>query len=214
MLVSCAGLVNRWPLQGARDSAGSLWRYGEMNARFMRFLCCVFALFCLAAAPAMARQADPSARVAQSRHLIEAGQAAMRVGNYALATDRFESAAAADPANQDVFTHLGQAALKQGLAGKALHYYRLALQIAPNDLAALEGQSEALIARGALKLAEKNLARIEKICPSPCAASARVSVLLAGAQASGAGPEQGAKKARDQDTAKASAQSTAPANEQ
>jgi tetratricopeptide (TPR) repeat protein len=84
------------------------------------------------------------------------------------ANDALESALAVDPRNRAAYVTLGQVAQKQALPGKAIRYYREALTIEPNDVAALSGQGEAMIQRGAVARARDNLARITQICPTAC----------------------------------------------
>ena len=85
------------------------------------------------------------------------------------ANDALESALAVDPRNRVAYVTLAQVAQKQALPGKAIRYYREALTIEPNDVAALSGQGEAMIQRGALARARDNLARITQICATACA---------------------------------------------
>jgi hypothetical protein len=42
------------------------------------------------------------------------------------------------------------------------------LAVAPNDVSALEGQGEAMVAKGALAKANENLAKIRALCVTSC----------------------------------------------
>jgi Tfp pilus assembly protein PilF len=101
---------------------------------------------------------------ARSIALLAKGRALQAAGNLDGATDMLESAVAVDPRNRDAFTALGQVAQSRALPGKAIRLYREALSLDPNDIAALRGQGEALVARGAVQRARENLAKIRTVC--------------------------------------------------
>nr|WP_245991675.1 tetratricopeptide repeat protein [Blastomonas fulva] len=69
---------------------------------------------------------------------------------------------------------LAQVASAQGLPGKAIRFYREALRLDPNDVAALAGQGEAMVQRGAVEKARRNLLRIEAICTTGCTETNRL----------------------------------------
>lgn len=99
-------------------------------------------------------------------------------GELARATDYFESALAADPRNGRAFVGLARVAEAQGLPGKAVRFYRQALQIDPNNLDALELQGNALLVRGARPRAEANLERLKILCGGPCPQATRLATTL------------------------------------
>ncbi len=103
-----------------------------------------------------------------SINMTEQAKTALSVQNYESAVDALETALAIDPRNRAAFVTLAQVAQKQGLPGKAIRFYREALLIEPNDIAALSGQGEAMIERGALAKAKENLTRITQLCPMAC----------------------------------------------
>jgi hypothetical protein len=71
-------------------------------------------------------------------------------------------------------------ATRQGLPGKAIRLYREALVIEPNDVAALRGQGEALVAKGAMQGANENLARIKVLCgKKPCPDATSLAATIA-----------------------------------
>lgn len=104
----------------------------------------------------------------QSVALADAGRASLSSGQLDAAIDQLETALAVDPKNRRALILLAEVAEKQELQGKAIKYYREALFIEPNDVAALSGQGLVLAKRGALTKARENLIRIEKICPMTC----------------------------------------------
>jgi Tfp pilus assembly protein PilF len=108
-------------------------------------------------------QVDP-----KSLALLQEGRAAQAAGNLDGAQDALETALAVDPRNREAFLALGEIARTRGLPGKAIRLYREALALEPNDVAALRGQGEALVAKGATAKAKENLAKIKTICSGEC----------------------------------------------
>ncbi|UZK66544.1 tetratricopeptide repeat protein [Sphingomonas sp. M1-B02] len=108
-------------------------------------------------------QIDP-----KSLALLQDGRTARAAGNIEAAQDALESALAVDPRNRDAFIVLAEISRQRDLPGKAIRLYREALALQPNDLAALRGQGEALVARGAVEKAKENLAKIKTLCPGQC----------------------------------------------
>lgn len=129
----------------------------------MRLVMTLGALALVSAAPAPVRQA-----VAPASPLLTQGQAAAAAGQYETATDLLESALAADPRNRTAYLALADVARKQGLPGKSIGLYRRALALDPNDRAALAGQGEALIDKGAVAKARENLDKLAKLCRGSC----------------------------------------------
>ena len=116
---------------------------------------------------------------ARSMALLSQGKAARAAGNLDGATDLIETALAVDPRNRAAFLVLAEIAEQRQLPGKAIRLYREALLLEPNDVAALAGQGEALVAKGALVKARENLTRIQAICKTGCAAATQLSAAIA-----------------------------------
>ncbi|TFU03728.1 tetratricopeptide repeat protein [Polymorphobacter arshaanensis] len=114
------------------------------------------------------------------------GQAALAKGQPTAAIDAFETALAVDPANANAYIGIARAYEAQGLTGKAVRYWGDALQLDPNDIAALEGQGLALVARGANARANVNLQRIKTLCKTDCAAATRLQTAMTEAAAKAA----------------------------
>src|SRR5690242_8651620 len=95
---------------------------------------------------------------ARSLQWLAKGKAAATAGQFDAATDDLETALAVDPRNREAFVILGNVAHQRGLNGKAIRHYRDALQLDPNDRAAISGEGQALMAKGATKLAQDDLA--------------------------------------------------------
>ncbi len=118
--------------------------------------------------------ADPRAQI-----LLEDGRTQLAKGMVDAATDSFEAALAVDPGFTGTYIALGEAARKAGLQGKAIHYYREALQRDPNNLSAISGEGGALAEKGALDKARTNLARLEGLCGKGCSETEALSDAIA-----------------------------------
>lgn len=118
-------------------------------------------------------QIDP-----RSTMIVEQARAAQRAGNFEQANDLLESALAVDPKNRTAFMALAEVAKAQGLPGKAIRFYREALELEPNDLAALAGQGDALVQKGAVTKARENLAKLKRLCTGTCPEEARLAAAI------------------------------------
>ncbi|MVZ97237.1 tetratricopeptide repeat protein [Sphingorhabdus sp. IMCC26285] len=105
----------------------------------------------------------------QSIALLQSGNDALKAGQVEDAIGWYETALAVDPRNRAAYVAMAGAVRKQGLNGKAIRFYKEALEIEPNDQMALGGQAEAMIAKGAIEPARKNIARLKMLCRSECA---------------------------------------------
>lgn len=149
-------------------------------------------LLACAGAPAMAAQSRdsvpaaaparglPDSEIAPASLLLtKSGEALLAEGRTQPAMDQFEAALAADPRNRRAYLGLARAAEAEGLQGKAVRFYREALEIDPNDLAVLELQGMALVERGAKARAEANVERLRKLCTGPCPQADRLAAAIA-----------------------------------
>lgn len=100
--------------------------------------------------------------------LIAQGQTALAGGQTQAAIDAFEAALAVDPGHTPIFIDLAEAARQQGLQGKAIRYYREALERDPGNFAAISGEGAALVEKGALEKAKRNLAKLQSLCGDQC----------------------------------------------
>jgi len=119
------------------------------------------------------------------------GRGALAAGDVAQATDAFEAALAVDPGASRLLIDLAGAARATGLQGKALHYYRAAMERDPQNLAAIAGEGEALAEKGALEKARRNLARLENLCGADCPPTRELAAAIArgGTLAKSEGPQ-------------------------
>ncbi len=108
-------------------------------------------------------EASPRAAV-----LIAQGEAALAEGRSQDAIDAFEAALAVDPAYTPLFIDLAEVARIEGLQGKAIRYYREALMRDPGNFAALSGEGQAMVEKGAVEKARQNLAKLEAMCGDNC----------------------------------------------
>ena len=120
------------------------------------------------------RPVDPRAAV-----LVMEGRAALEAGQPQKAIDAFEAALAVDPGHTPVFLDLAEAARREGMQGKAIRYYREALNREPENFAAISGEGAALLEKGAIEKAKANLARLQKICGSTCPEARALSAAIA-----------------------------------
>src|SRR3546814_20815960 len=65
------------------------------------------------------------------------------------------------------------------MPGKAIRLYREALNRDPNDIAALRGEGEALVARGAVEQAKADLAKIRRLCAKACPEASTLTAAIA-----------------------------------
>jgi len=112
--------------------------------------------------------------------LVEQGRTALSAGSTDEAVADFEAALAVQPGHVAIYLNLAEAARKQGMQGKALHYYRVALKLDPSNQYAIAGEGEALVEKGAVEKAKQNLARLQQVCGSPtCPAAQSLSAAIA-----------------------------------
>jgi tetratricopeptide (TPR) repeat protein len=116
---------------------------------------------------------------ARSMELLQQGQALTASGRFDEAIDALETALVVDPRNRAAYISLARVAQAQKLPGKAIKLYAEALKIEPNDVGALAGQGEALVGRGAVERAKRNLDRIKTLCRNPCPQATTLAAVIA-----------------------------------
>lgn len=134
----------------------------------MRFAPVAAALSLFLATTASVTSAGPQEADPRAMALIEQGRAALAAGDNQAAIDSFEAAFVVDPRYTPILVELAEAARADGLQGKAIRYYREALERDPDYFAAISGEGEALVERGAVDKAQRNLARLESLCGASC----------------------------------------------
>ncbi|MEL7197305.1 MAG: tetratricopeptide repeat protein [Pseudomonadota bacterium] len=134
----------------------------------MRFAPAAAALSLLLATTASVTIAQSSAPDERAVALVQQGQAALKAGDTQAAIDAYEAALAVDPGYTGVFLELAEAARQDGLQGKAIKFYREALARDPENFAAISGEGEALVEKGAVEKAKRNLVRLQSLCGDSC----------------------------------------------
>jgi tetratricopeptide (TPR) repeat protein len=133
-------------------------------------------LFVIVSAPLTA-DTDPKYKNI-SRQLVAEAMAAFDTDKKDDARLLFERALVADPANTHALIGLGKTYEAQGRVGRGLKYYRLALEIEPNDQNSLKIQALAFLKREMLDRADANRAKLVRLCPKGCAALEKVETAL------------------------------------
>lgn len=123
---------------------------------------------------APAQPLDPRAAA-----LLAQGRAELAAGRLDGAIDAYEAALTVQPGNVAILLDLAEATRRQGMQGKALRYYRLALATDPANLQALSGEGAAFAEKGAIEKARRNLARLEGLCGSNCEATRALNAAIA-----------------------------------
>ena len=147
----------------------------------MRFAPAALALSLLAAVTASGSFGDSPAPPLEPRAavLVAQGRTALSAGQVDAAIDAFEAALTVQPGNVAIYLDLAEATRRQGLQGKALRYYRDALERDPNNQLAIAGEGAALVEKGAVEKARRNLSRLQQICGGDCEASKQLAAAIA-----------------------------------
>ena len=96
------------------------------------------------------------------------GKSAVYSGRYDKAIQHLKEVVTREPRNVDAYNYLGFSYRKTGNLELAAASYRLVFSIDPNHKGALEYQGELFLILGDLSAAQRNLARLEKLCPTTC----------------------------------------------
>lgn len=144
----------------------------------MRFFPAAAALSMLVAVTASVSYGAPAQPDPAAVALERNGEQLLAAGKVSDAIGVFEAALAVDPGYTRLYLHLAEAARQEGLQGKAIHYYRLALARDPNNLAAISGEGQAMVEKGAVEKARRNLAQLQSICGSGCTEARELAVAL------------------------------------
>lgn len=146
----------------------------------MRYTPAALALSVLAVVSASVGQGAPPAPLEpRAAALVAEGRAALAAGKVDPAIDAFEAALVLNPGHVAIVLNLAEATRRQGLQGKALHYYREALERDPNNQFAIAGEGEALVEKGAVEKAKRNLARLQQLCGGDCPPAQQLAAAIA-----------------------------------
>ncbi|MFC3594353.1 tetratricopeptide repeat protein [Novosphingobium piscinae] len=156
----------------------------DLRESLMRFAPAGVALsLVLALSASVGQSAPPQPLDPRAAALVAQGRAALSGGNADGAIDAFEAALAIQPGATAITLDLADATRRQGLQGKALHYYREALERDPQNLTAISGEGAALVEKGAVEKAKRNLTRLQGLCGESCAETRELAALIARAGA-------------------------------
>ena len=146
----------------------------------MRFAPPAAALALLFAISASAGMGQETVRAPDPRAMamVAEGRAALAAGDTQGAIDAFEAALVVDPSITVIYLDLATAARADGLQGKAIHYYREALSRDPENIAAIAGEGEALVEKGALSAARESLTKLQTQCGADCAETVALAAAI------------------------------------
>lgn len=145
----------------------------------MRYFPAALALSAVLAVTASVGQGAPPAPLdPRAAGLVAQGRAALVAGDPDKAVDQFEAALAVQPGHIAIYLNLAEATRKQGMQGKALHYYRQALKLEPNNPYAIAGEGAALVEKGAVEKAKRNLARLQQLCGGTCPSAQELAAAI------------------------------------
>ncbi|MBC2666246.1 tetratricopeptide repeat protein [Novosphingobium flavum] len=146
----------------------------------MRFTPAALALSLAFVLTASAGQgAPPQPLDPRAAQLMGEGRAALAAGNADSAIDAFEAALAVQPGAAQISLALAEATRREGMQGKALHYYREAIERDPRNFAAISGEGQALLEKGAVEKAKRTLARLQLTCGANCPETKELAAALA-----------------------------------
>jgi tetratricopeptide (TPR) repeat protein len=123
--------------------------------------------------------APPQPMDPRAAALINQGRSDLAAGKVDSAIDAYEAALAIQPGNTTVLLDLAAATRRQGMQGKALRYYRDVLAVDPQNMMAISGEGAALVEKGAVEKARRNLARLQGMCGDTCEASRNLAAAIA-----------------------------------
>ncbi len=147
----------------------------EFLMRFAPAAAALSLLFAVSASVGNSAEPAPDPRAAV---LLAQGRASLSAGQPEAAIDAFEAALVVDPAYSQTLIDLGDAVRREGLQGKAIHYYREALARDPNNLAALSGEGQAMAEKGAIAKARLNLSKLQSLCGANCADAQQLAAVI------------------------------------
>jgi tetratricopeptide (TPR) repeat protein len=151
----------------------------SLKETMMRFAPPAAALSLVLAVSASITQAEIRTPDPLAVAMAEEGRAQLAMGDTQGAIDYFEAALVLDPAMTVIYLDLAAAARAEGLQGKAIHFYREAREREPDNLAAISGEGEALVEKGALTAARENLTELESRCGEGCTETRQLAAAIA-----------------------------------
>ena len=145
----------------------------------MRFAPAAAALSLMVAVTASAGSAKTEPVDPRAGMLMVQAQDALDAGQPQKAVDALEAAFAIDPQYTPILIALAEAARREGLQGKAITYYREALTRDPGNYETIAGEGAAMVEKGAVERAQRNLAQLESLCGSGCPQTQALATAIA-----------------------------------
>jgi Tfp pilus assembly protein PilF len=146
----------------------------------MRYTSVAVALSLVVAVSSSVLQSAPSEALdPRAASLLTQGRAELSAGRAEAAVNAFEAALTVQPGNVQILIELASATRRLGMQGKAIHYYREALEADPRNLTAIAGEGGAMAEKGATEKANRNLARLKTMCGSDCPEAKQLASVIA-----------------------------------
>jgi tetratricopeptide (TPR) repeat protein len=114
----------------------------------------------------------------KSLALMQTGDEAVQANRPQDAIDWYQTALAVDPRNRQAYIAMARVVRSLGLNGKAISFYKEALELDPNDMVALQEQTDVMITKNAVEPAKKNLARLQMLCRNDCGKVSQLAVAI------------------------------------
>lgn len=150
-----------------------------LKEQLMRFTPAALALSAIVAITASVGEGAPPAPLdGKAAALVAQGRAALAAGQADRAIDFYEAALAVQPGHVAIYLNLAEATRREGMQGKALRYYREALEREPDNTYAIAGEGAALVEKGAVEKAKKNLTRLQQLCGNSCAPTQELAAAI------------------------------------
>jgi Flp pilus assembly protein TadD len=128
----------------------------------------LLASFTLNQEPALAMGGDDKPAASTAKQDFDAGEKAIKAAKYDQAIGLMKKVVAQEAKNANAHNYLGYAYRKKGDLKLAAQYYNTALKLNPDHKGALEYQGEMFLMLKDLTSAQKNLARLQQLCPNGC----------------------------------------------
>ena len=145
----------------------------------MRYFPAALALSLMVGVTASVGDAQTAKLNPRAAALVAEGRADMEEGRLQDAISAFEAALTVSPGQPDIYLELAEVARREGLQGKAIHFYREALKREPNNYSAIAGEGQAMVEKGAVEKAKRNLAKLESMCGANCSQTRELASAIA-----------------------------------
>jgi len=114
-----------------------------------------------------------------SQRWLASGRASAEAGKHLVARKSLEKAIVADPANALALAWLGVSCQKLGDAEAAEKYFRIALEVEPDNRTVVLMAGKADLSAGEMADAKEKLARLQRLCGAACPETQELNQLIA-----------------------------------